>query len=384
MKAWRVRRNPWITAASCIPWALVPVLIVASILTGAPYAALSPHLTIAGALVFASVWRRKPRAILDPVEVDADDATLRIGSTVVPRSAVKNAETMPAVNGTSVRIALRGRLNEHVLVKDDETAHAVLKKLGFDPSQTTASYRIASMIASRYRYAPFLFFPVAMLAAFVSAGLHTHGPTLVPFVFLLMLPMFLTPTKLVVGVDGLLLRWLWVREFIPTKDIVYVRRYDDGYGRNRRRGVELALPGRMLKLPMYSDEQIATIETRIRDVVRLAHSSTHVDEGALVLSRGELEWREWIARLKALGAGETATLRSAAIPPEQLWRVAEDPAQPALARAAAAVAVGTTDRLRLAEVAKTTAAPKLRIALERAAEGASDEEMEEALRELEA
>ena len=73
--------------------------------------------------------------------------------------------------------------------------------------------------------------------------------------------------------------------------------------------------------------------------------------------------------------------------PEQLWRVAEDPAQPAIKRAAAAVALAPSlaepDKERLGELAKTTAAPKLRIALERVAEDAPDEELEEALRRLE-
>ena len=118
-----------------------------------------------------------------------------------------------------------------------------------------------------------------------------------------MLPFLLAPTTVVVGVDGILVRWLWVREFVATKDIIHVRRFDTGHGRSRRRGVEIYLPGRTVQIPMYSDEAIATLETRINDVIKLQRSSAHVEQGALLLSRGELEWRDWIARLKAVGDG---------------------------------------------------------------------------------
>ena len=55
MKAQRVRHNPWAVAASCIPWALIPVFAIASLLTKFPFAAFTPHLFIVGALVFTNV-----------------------------------------------------------------------------------------------------------------------------------------------------------------------------------------------------------------------------------------------------------------------------------------------------------------------------------------
>jgi hypothetical protein len=74
--------------------------------------------------------------------------------------------------------------------------------------------------------------------------------------------------------------------------------------------------------------------------------------------------------------------------PDRLWRVAQDPAQAPAARAAAAVALSPTldesGRARLVQIAKATAAPKLRVALERVATAASEEELAEALGALEA
>ncbi|HEY2366690.1 MAG TPA: hypothetical protein VGH87_09900, partial [Polyangiaceae bacterium] len=333
MKARRVRRNPWMTAASCVPWALIPVLVVASLATKLPFAALSPHLAIIGLFTFLNVWRRKPRARLDDVHVATDASSLLIDDERIARADVKRAELVPWANDTIVRANLRGRIDEELVFEREEDAHAFLKQLGFDPSQTTASYRLGSLAMTRYRWAPFALGLGAIAIAMLLGSLHVHAGPLLPLMFLSMVPLLLFPAKVTVGVDGLLVKWLWLRELVETKDIVYVKRFDTGYGRNRRKGVEIVLPGRSLQLPLYSDEGIATLEQRIRDVVALAKSQTHVGDEALVLARGELGLREWIAKLKAVGVGATATLRSAAVMPEQLWRVAEDPARPAIERA---------------------------------------------------
>ncbi len=385
MKAMRVRRNPWMTAASCIPWALIPVVIIASLATHLPFAAISPHLAIVGLFTFLQVWRRKPRARLEDVHVATDASSLLIDDQRIARDAIKRAELVPWINHTIVHASLRGRIDEEIVFAEENDAHAFLKQLGFDPSQTTATYRCASLVTTQYRWAPFALIPIVVTLGLLAGAIHASG--LVPLVLLVMLPLMLMPAKVTVGVDGLLVKWLWMREFIHTKDIIFVKRFDTGYGRSRRRGVEIALPGRALQLPMYSEESIVTLEQRIRDVVALAKNQTHVGEQALVLTRGELGLRDWMNQLKALGSGATATLRNAAVMPEHLWRVAEDPARPAIERAAAAIALapslGESDKERLADLAKTTAAPKLRVALERVAEEATDEEVEEALKELE-
>lgn len=387
MKARRVRRNPWMTAASCIPWALIPVAVIASIATKLPFAAISPHLAIIGVFAFLNVWRRKPRARLEDVHVATDASSLLIDDQRIARADVKRAELVPWINNTIVHASLRGRIDEELVFDREEDAHEFLKKLGFDPSQTTASYRLASLAMTRYRSVPFAFALIAFVMMMMLSSLHLHVGPFIPLIFIAMVPFLLVPAKITVGVDGLLVKWLWLREFIETKDIILVKRFDTGFGKNRRKGVEVVMPGRSLQLPMYSDEAIATLEQRIHDVCALAKNQTHVGDEALVLARGELGLRDWITKLRALGSGATATLRSAAVMPEHLWRIAEDPARPAIERAAAAIALapslGETDKERLGDLAKTTAAPKLRVALERVAEEATNEEMEEALKELE-
>ena len=392
LEAARARRNPWMTAASCIPWALIPVLLLLSWVTGAPFFALTPHLAIIGALVFTLTWRRKPRALSETVRVRVTPSELRIADEIIPREAVKVAELLPGRPNPVVRVAARGRARQDVIVRDEKTAHVLLKALGFDPSQTTATYRLQSLAIVRHRYAPLAVIPIVFLAAMLAGSLHAPWiPALLPFLIVALLLLFLVPARLVVGVDGLLLQWLWMREFIPTKEIADVRRFVLGSGRNRVSGVELGLRnGRAVKLPIgsvWGDDAAGVVQQRVEDVLALAKGSAHVAEDALLLARGDLEVRDWIGRLKAIGTGATATLRTAPVMPERLWRVARDPEQAPLARAAAAVALAPSldqgGRVRLAEVAKTTAAPKLRVALERAASDASEEEIEEALREIE-
>ena len=391
LEAARARRNPWMTAASCIPWALVPVFLLLWRITGAPLYALTPHLAFIGALAFTVVWRKKPRALSEAVRVRVTESELRIGDELVPREAVKLAELLPGKPNPVVRIAARGRARQDVIVRDEKTAHVLLKALGFDPSQTTATYRLQSLATVRYRYAPLAVIPIVFLTAMLSGALHAPWiPAILPFLVVALMLAFLVPARLVVGVDGLLLRWLWMREFIPTKEIVLVRRFVLGSGRNRVSGVELGLcNSQSVKLPIgsvWGDDTAGVVQQRIQDVLALAKGQAHVAEDALLLARGDLEVRDWIGRLKAIGAGATATLRAAPVMPERLWRVALDPEQPPLSRAAAAVALAPSldpeGRVRLAEVAKTTAAPKLRVALERAASDASEEELEEALREI--
>lgn len=360
-------------------------------MTGAFTVAITPHLTILGAVLFFLTWRRRPFAIRETTEVTVTDTDLCVGDQKIPRDSIKRAELLPTNTAHPiVRIALSGRVDEDVVVRDDDAAHELLTAIGFDPSQTTATYRTASLAPVRYRYAPFLFIPLALVLGILSAALKTNLLGLIaPLMIFFMLPIFVYPAKIVVGVDGVLVHWLWIRKFIPTKDIVYVGRFDRGSGRNRVRGIAMTYgDGEVIELPAMDDEQIAVVIKRINDVIALSKGTQHVEDAAMVLSRGALEVRDWITQLKALGAGATATLRTAPVMPDRLWRVAEDAAQPATVRAAAAVALGPTldqsGKTRLAEIARATAAPKLRVALERAATDAPEEEIEEALRELDA
>jgi hypothetical protein len=91
--------------------------------------------------------------------------------------------------------------------------------------------------------------------------------------------------------------------------------------------------------------------------------------------------------LRAIGTGANADHRTAPISRDQLWQIVEHAGSRPSARAGAAIALaeGLDDagRVRLQKAAGATASPKIRVAIEKAATSPSDEELREALAELE-
>jgi hypothetical protein len=240
---------------------------------------------------------RTPRA---RPRLQVTDTELRAGEFVALREKIQKAELLPTLSHPIVRVTLRGQSNESFVVADEDEAHRLLRALGFDPTQTTASYRALSLGMSRYRYLP--------LITAVDQRVHRD------------------------------------------------ERHRDGVA-HRRRG----RPGEEARSRRRRSAPFVTRRSR--------HEGLDAEAS------------------RARCGGETATLRSAPVMPDKLWRLVRDPTQAAPMRAAAAVALAPTldegGRARIADIAKHTAEPKLRVALERAAAGAPDEELEEAMRELE-
>ena len=384
LRAALLRRSALMTTIALLPWAVAVVAYA----TMDPFAAsaLAVPMIVIGALVSLLIWFQNPLAREERLDVEVTDAALRIGSRVVPRRSIAKADLLIATGSPAVRISRRFAPAVDVLVGDEDQAHRLLGALGFDASQRAARYRLPTLLTVRPWLALLLGVPVVALAAFVDAA-HVG---LAFAAFGVFAALALWPASLVVGADALVLRWLWTRRIIPTKDVVRVTRFTH---RRRRGVVQLAglrlrlRGGRAVTLPVWSpfdDRALTMVERRVVDAVALARG--HAEASADALARGDLGFREWVARLRALGTGEAADLRTAAVVPEQLWRVADDPAQRPDARAAAAVALAPTldetGRTRLEELARATAAPKLRVALERAAGGADDEALEDALREV--
>src|SRR5262249_43554878 len=156
-----------------------------------------------------------------------------------------------------------------------EQAHELLRALGQDPSQTTATFRGGSLAVTRYRWALFgVILPAALLFGIFSRAI---GPALTLPFFLTMLAPAIWPSWLTIGADGILLRWLWVREFIPTKDIQLVTRFERGSGRNRVRGVSILTgEGKTVEVPLGDEDKIAIVRQRIEEVALLAKTGAHV------------------------------------------------------------------------------------------------------------
>ena len=202
-------------------------------------------------------------------------------------------------------------------------------------------------------------------------------------------------TKLTVGADGVLRTWFWRKSFWSWAEVKQIQTYVDSSfwsSNNRWRGVELVLrSGASVRFPIVQGRSLDTGQmTLILERMRQAkesHDRGDAASEAALLERHERDIPAWIAALRAIGSGANQDHRTAPVVPEKLWRIVEDPAATAAARAGAAVALSTAidagGKKRLAAAAEAVAAPKLRIALDAAAKG-DEEALREALSEVEA
>ena len=283
----------------------------------------------------------------------------------------------------------RKRILFEAEVATEEKAVAMLRVLGLDATQKRAEFRGSSpILATQPRnFALGLGFAAVMFAwMFVGSALHHVTPFPLVFGIAPLALLAMLPSKIIVGVDGVLARWLWWKRFTPISKIKAAR----GDGTTR---IALQLTnGKTQTLYTTSSKHHGGVHQQHRDLIlaRIHEAQRAHDElgpgadVAVLVARGERSTAEWRQALAALGENDTG-YRRAAIREEDLWRVVEDPRAAADARAGAArlLRKGLDDegKARVRVAAEATASPKLRIALE-AATGNDDEAVDEALAEL--
>jgi hypothetical protein len=132
----------------------------------------------------------------------------------------------------------------------------------------------------------------------------------------------------------------------------------------------------------YLDAVVA----RVREAMAASGEPRHGASAAALLRRGR-EVIAWVRALRALTRKGAPGFREAEPLPERLWDTVEDGAAAPEARAAAAVALAPSldaaERQKLHEVARVVVSPRLRVALEAAADD-DDARVVEALAEIEA
>jgi hypothetical protein len=396
-----VRRNPWVMALACLPFLGVPTALVAGILASPAFFAFIFHALVLGVVALSLAYQRNPWPVLEPTPVRADANGVQLGGRHLPRSEIKAGFILP---GEPPKVLLRRGFGKLPILLQGDTApraRDLLRVLGLDVSQTVATFRTLSRALARRRYL------VGTLGAFFGAyalfvgdivgrGPHAAPPVLSVVLFGLtaisFLVVMLVPTRLDVGADGVMLSWFGRKRFIGYGDVEALRRYDKGWGRSRQVGVALTLrSGEKVLVPIsgqrWNDARTAIIEERIREAMEAHRQGGGVADAAL-LRRGARGAGEWVAALRAIGAGANADMRTAPVPRERLFRIVEDPTAPPADRAAAAVAIGgeidAASRARLRAAAEATAAPRLRIVIEEAASGEDEDALTAALAEVEA
>lgn len=342
--------------------------------------------TIDAALVRRVAWIRREQE----GKVEADERGLSFdGALILPRPSVADGFVEPRADAFPlVHLRRRGLRPAVVIrVRDIEKGRALLRAMGLGGSQQALSHRVSGPsvglppVLRRFMLAAFLvglsFFPVA----FACVALSLAQVAMTSFaVWLAAMAGFgaaaLTPTRLVIGGDGLRFSWLGRSRFIAYADILVVNMaWAWESGAWQQRGVQITLvDGEVVSLPVRGGG--APIYERISEAVEAWWRRDGALETALV-QRGPRDARGWLRALRSIGARATADYRSASMA-DDLWRIVEDVAAPADARAGAAIALrgalGDEGRARLRRTADATAMPRLRIAIEAAASEREDEE----------
>lgn len=340
---------------------------------------------------------------------------MTIGDRFVPRTAIHQGFVLP---GTSPRVLLQGSEPPiEIQVSSTEEARALLHVLRLDASQQVVIFHALSRALAKRRYGVAalggflaLLWCLMLIAAMISRALGVSDASagIVGFALasLAILTVFVARTRLSVGADGILLRWLWTQRFLGYEEIRSITRFDkvwlgarlglDGWQYTGqviglrvalRSGEEVLMPITLGSLESTTALPVVPlIEERLHDAMDAFHrDGTWVD--AALLRRGERAVGVWVVALRSIGAGANADLRTAPMPRDRLFRIVEDPALPAIDRAAAAVALGgdldEQTRTRLRSVADATAEPGLRLAIEKAVGDEDEAEIEAALTEIE-
>ncbi len=392
-------RNPWLLG-----------LAFAVALGGLALFVLSPvgarvavPLMVLAAIGFLSLLRGNPVPILSGSRVSVTHAGLRVGDVAIPRGQLRDAQLVPLKGGKLiVRVKRRRAWGVDLAVDDKEQGLRLLRALGFDASQTVATFVASSRLpVPRLLGTPFAtvvgLAPVAaVLGAALTAPLLEGAPEVWALlvkafgVVVALLAVFAAiPSRVDVGADGVLITWLGRRTFLPLAEMFGVEVTREGFGRSKAVGASVAMKnGERVWICVgdgrWATERASALVERIREA-REVHARGSVDTVVALLGRHSRSLGEWIRELRALGSGANTDLRTAPVSHEQLWRVVESHAAEPEARAAAAVALGALvddeGKARLRVAVDAVADERLRVAVD-AATGEDDEALEAALAEV--
>ena len=311
------------------------------------------------------------------------------GVLAVPQRRIANAIVQPRP-GKKPTVRLRNEKQNVVFemeVEDEAEGLAFLRTIQHDAAAKKVTFRAVSPFFATHMRAFGSILGWFLLSLMVGAGvLASHGFGEVAFaaVLLVALPSIFVLSRgrmIDVGADGLSLKWLRFRRYIPFDDVASVKANEHDAVTITLRSDE-KIPLRTGGTSGWDGGEGAAL---LRDaLLRRIHEAMEAHRGrigprelATQLASGGRDETTWLADLKKLREGEGG-YRHAALREEDLWRLVEDPGAPEDARAAAAVllrgAEGAKPRLRIA--ADAVASPRLRVALE----AEEEEVVEEALK----
>jgi hypothetical protein len=180
-----------------------------------------------------------------------------------------------------------------------------------------------------------------------------------------------TPTRAVVGGDGLLLRWLGTSRFVPWASVVWIESFDGAIVLTLDRGRWLTL--RMPRDHERHHPEHAELVARMRAALR-GGCARGDDPAARLLVRRGGHTGQWVRAMRALSVRPWG-YRTAPLPAARLWSLVGNARVDRRARTGAAIALASSlddrGRERLRAIAGACADPRLRIALTAASDPAS-------------
>jgi hypothetical protein len=338
-------------------------------------------------LMAAWVARKAPEG---GTGLQVDLSGISVGGRLQLSRSLLNRATVVEEGGKTV-VVLQSKLFVCLVdVRDGEEGRALIRALGMDPTGAISDFAFDSPLASHFPpwlFWLYLFVPLLIFAPLVL-GMEWLAPLLLVLWYVGLMAMAL-PEKLSVGLDGVMLRWLWRRRVIPFEALQEVSSDDRAIRLRRRNGEEVKLSAYWTAQPWehgwYKDSTgfgsrrayLDAILARIEEARGARKEAGGASAAAWLARRGQ-GLPDWLGKLRGLVASAQGGFRQETLEPEQLWSTLEDAQQPALVRAAAAAALapsldaGGRERLRVAS--SVVVDPGLRTALD-----ASLQEDEEAL-----
>lgn len=319
----------------------------------------------------------------------ADAQGLSIDGQMTPREQLTEGRIVPLLDGR-VSVELRGK-NTQILsirTRSHEVGAQLLSVLGLDAQPKMTSFR--GYPSSKLLRSVGVVQAIASLILLFATNLPFPwriGPIQIAFVAWIIASFLIRRGTLNVGADGLRIDAPGHHRFVPWSEVTDASPRGNGVLLELEGGERLKLRvNRRLRfdytdneadaLGLYGRIQLARVQAQERQAAR---------EAAERLSRNGRSVEAWHDDLRSLGGG----FRTAAFDFDDLERVLLDPLADPSARAAAAVALrrldartGTAegrgpDRIRV--VAQACAEPRLRVALDRAAQAEDDAALREAL-----
>ena len=320
--------------------------------------------------------------------VHADASGVRLDAeTVAARSAIANAFLL-AQDDSVVRIIRHRASTLDIRLESEEQARALLVALGLGTGQSISTF--AAWYGGRWRVLAVgaaATMSTAVLGVVTSAieyraALGSAAPLALGMLGIILALTMRYRTRVDVGSDGVLLRRLGEQRFVPYRSMAGAL-----FDAKRNTIVITLSSGQDIRLSVRNRAERGRLRDDVVERIDEARASVARDgdsEGAKALiAPGGRELAHWLKEIRALAGART--YRDIRLDEDRLWSLVDDAAAQPATRAGAAIALSTLDepsRIRLRVAAEACAEPKLRVALTRVAEGASDVELEEALAPL--